>query len=97
MEFTPSRPTRFAEVWVAALCAMVLLRVCESLFIIYLQDFAALNVVYGAFGGIMALLLWDLCFRMRIHLRCLPVREPGRNTFTVGKKRWHKRRNRDNT
>jgi uncharacterized BrkB/YihY/UPF0761 family membrane protein len=30
----------------------------ESLFVIYLQDFATLNAVYGAFGGIIALLLW---------------------------------------
>jgi len=30
----------------------------ESLFVIYLQDFATLNAVYGTFGGIMALLLW---------------------------------------
>jgi YihY family inner membrane protein len=54
----PRRPTRFAEVWAAALCATVLLRVGESLFVIYLKDFATLNPVYGAFGGIMALLLW---------------------------------------
>jgi Ca2+-transporting ATPase len=54
----PRRPTRFAEVWVAALAATVLLRVIESLFVIYLRDFATLNAVYGAFGGIMALLLW---------------------------------------
>jgi len=54
----PRRRTRFAEVWAAALCATVLLRVGESLFVIYLKDFATLNAVYGAFGGIMALLLW---------------------------------------
>ncbi len=54
----PRRPTRFAEVWIAALCATVLLRVSEGLFVIYLKDFATLNAVYGAFGGIMALLLW---------------------------------------
>ena len=54
----PRRPTRFSEVWAAALCATVLLRASESLFVIYLQDFATLNAVYGAFGGIMALLLW---------------------------------------
>jgi YihY family inner membrane protein len=54
----PRQPTRFSEVWAAALCATVLLRVCESLFVIYLEDFATLNAVYGAFGGIMALLLW---------------------------------------
>lgn len=56
--FAPSRPTRFVEVWVAALCATVLLRAGENLFIIYLKDFATLNAVYGTFGGIMALLLW---------------------------------------
>jgi YihY family inner membrane protein len=54
----PRRPTRFAEVWTAALCATLLLRASESLFVIYLKDFATLNVVYGAFGGMMALLLW---------------------------------------
>lgn len=54
----PRRRTRFAEVWVAALCATVLLRACESLFVIYLKDFATLNAVYGAFGGFLALLLW---------------------------------------
>ena len=56
--FAPSRPTRFAEVWIAALVATLLLRAAESLFIIYLKDFATLNAVYGAFGGIMAMLLW---------------------------------------
>jgi YihY family inner membrane protein len=54
----PRRPTRFAEVWAAALCATVLLRAGESLFVVYLKDFATLNAVYGAFGGFMALLLW---------------------------------------
>ncbi len=54
----PRRPTSFSEVWVAALCVTVLLRAGESLFVIYLKDFATLNAVYGAFGGIMALLLW---------------------------------------
>jgi YihY family inner membrane protein len=54
----PRRRTRFAEVWVAALCATILLRVGEKLFLVYLTHFATLNAVYGAFGGIMALLLW---------------------------------------
>ena len=54
----PRRPTRFAEVWAAALCATALLRAAESLFVIYIKNFATLNAVYGAFGGIMALLLW---------------------------------------
>jgi YihY family inner membrane protein len=54
----PRRPTRFAEVWAAALCATILLRTGESLFVIYLEDFATWNAVYGAFGGMMALLFW---------------------------------------
>ena len=54
----PRTPTRFAEVWAAALCATVLLRAAESLFVIYIKNFATLNAVYGAFGAIMALLLW---------------------------------------
>lgn len=56
--FAPRRPTRIAEVWIGALCATVLLKVAGRLFMIYLKDFATLNAVYGAFGGIMALLLW---------------------------------------
>lgn len=54
----PRRPTQFTEVWAAALCATALLQAAESLFVIYLKHFATLNAVYGAFGGIMALLLW---------------------------------------
>lgn len=54
----PRLPTRFAEVWASALVATVLLQAAESLFVIYLKNFATLNAVYGAFGGIMALLLW---------------------------------------
>jgi len=57
-KLAPRRLTRFSEVWAAALCATVLLRTGESLFVIYLERFATLNAVYGAFGGIMALLLW---------------------------------------
>jgi Ca2+-transporting ATPase len=45
-------------VWAAALLATVLLQAAESLFMIYLKNFATLNAVYGAFGGIVALLLW---------------------------------------
>jgi YihY family inner membrane protein len=57
-KLAPRAPTRFAQVWPAALGATLLLRAGQSLFVIYLRDFATLNAVYGAFGGIMALLLW---------------------------------------
>ncbi|MFZ2630086.1 MAG: YihY/virulence factor BrkB family protein [Desulfosalsimonadaceae bacterium] len=68
----PRRPTRFAEVWIAALCATLLLKAVESLFVFYLENFATLNAVYGAFGGIMALLLWIyLCGCIFIFGACL--------------------------
>jgi len=54
----PRRPTRFTEVWAAALCATALLQAAESLFVIYLENFSTFNAVYGIFGGIMALLMW---------------------------------------
>jgi len=57
-KLAPRRLTRFSEVWAAALFSTVLLRTGESLFGVYLERFATLNAVYGAFGGIMALLLW---------------------------------------
>jgi YihY family inner membrane protein len=57
-KMAPRRPTRFAEVWLAALVVTLLLLAAESLFVIYLKNFSTLNAVYGTFGGIMALLLW---------------------------------------
>jgi YihY family inner membrane protein len=54
----PRRSMRFAQVWLAALFTTVLLQVAESLFLIYIKNFSTLNAIYGAFGGIMALLLW---------------------------------------
>ena len=80
----PRRPTRFAEVWAAALCATVLLRVAESLFVIYIKNFATLNAVYGAFGGNHGLVAVDLYFRVHFHFRCLPVRRSGRRAFSFG-------------
>jgi YihY family inner membrane protein len=56
--FAPRRSVHFAQVWIPALCAMALLLGGESVFVIYLKNFARLNAIYGTFGGIMALLLW---------------------------------------
>ena len=57
-KLAPRRPTRFAEVWATALFVTVLLHVADTLFVIYLKNFAMLNAIYGTFGGIMAMLLW---------------------------------------
>lgn len=87
--FTPNRPTRFAEVWVAALCTTVLLRMGESLFVIYLQDFATLNAVYGAFGGIMALLLWIyVSGSVFIYGACLCASQAEIHSLSVEKCAW---------
>ena len=56
--FAPRRPPHFSQVWVAALGATLVLRTVEFLFVFYLRNFSQLNAIYGAFGGIMALLLW---------------------------------------
>jgi len=56
--FAPRRRTRFSEVWAAALCATGLLLAAQNLFVLYIKHFSSFNAVYGAFGGIMALLLW---------------------------------------
>jgi Ca2+-transporting ATPase len=57
-KLAPHRRTKYAEVWLPALYASLLLYLAQSLFVLYLTHFAALNAVYGAFGGLMALLLW---------------------------------------
>jgi YihY family inner membrane protein len=56
--FAPRRSTRLDEVWFAALCTTALLAGAELLFKFYLEHFATLNAVYGALGGIIALLMW---------------------------------------
>ena len=57
-KLAPQQRVPWKEVWVGALCTAVLLRVAQSIFLVYLTRFAALNALYGAFGGAMALLLW---------------------------------------
>lgn len=57
-KLAPHRRTRYAEIWPSALLAALLLNAAQSLFVFYLRHFATLNAVYGAFGGLMALLLW---------------------------------------
>jgi uncharacterized BrkB/YihY/UPF0761 family membrane protein len=54
----PNRTTRFSEVWLGALVATMLIWLGQRLFLIYAVNFAQFNVLYGALGGIMALLLW---------------------------------------
>ncbi len=54
----PRRKTHFSEVWGAALCATILLHAAQNLFILYLHHSSTLNAIYGAFGGVIALMFW---------------------------------------
>lgn len=52
------RPTKYSDVWPSALGTTILLQLAENLFLLYLNNFTNYNALYGAFGGIMALLMW---------------------------------------
>lgn len=57
-KLAPRHRTHFAEVWPTALLISLLLRFLERLFVVYLENFSRYNALYGALGGIMALLMW---------------------------------------
>jgi Ca2+-transporting ATPase len=54
----PRRRTTFREVWVGALSVTILLQVLQWLFILYARNVANFNAVYGAFGSVIAVLMW---------------------------------------
>lgn len=54
----PRQPPPFASVGQAALGATLLLALLNRFFMLYLDTVVRLNVVYGALGTVMALLLW---------------------------------------
>jgi uncharacterized BrkB/YihY/UPF0761 family membrane protein len=59
-------------VWRAAGCATLLLIGAEAVFTYYLRNVATLNAVYGAFGAIVALIMWIyLCGFIFIYGACL--------------------------
>jgi YihY family inner membrane protein len=57
-KLAPSRPTKFAEVWLAALGATVLIWTGGLLFLLQAAHLGRFNALYGALGSIMAFLLW---------------------------------------
>ena len=48
----------FKGVWLPALLVTTLLQIAQQLFVWYSTRFADFNAVYGAFGGVIALMLW---------------------------------------
>ncbi len=57
-KLAPSRPIKFAEVWLGALGATVLIWTGGLLFLLQAAHFGRFNALYGALGGIVAFLLW---------------------------------------
>jgi len=57
-ELAPRHYKEFRQVRTAAVITTVALLLLENLFALYINNFAKFNVIYGAFGGVVALLLW---------------------------------------
>lgn len=57
-KLAPRRRTEFSEVWATALVITSLLIVAEAGFGAYLRHIVSVNAVYGAFGAVVALLMW---------------------------------------
>lgn len=57
-KLAPSRPTKFAEVWLAALGATLLIWMGGLLFLLQAAHLGRFNALYGALGSIVAFLLW---------------------------------------
>ena len=57
-KFAPRRRTLFSEVWRAALFVTISLELLQRLFVYYARHIGNFNALYGAFGSVVALLLW---------------------------------------
>ncbi|MCE9612619.1 MAG: YihY/virulence factor BrkB family protein [Chthoniobacter sp.] len=57
-KYAPRRPTRFIEVWSAALFVTLSLELLQRLFVLYTRSVGNFNALYGTFGSVIALLLW---------------------------------------
>jgi Ca2+-transporting ATPase len=59
-KLAPRRRTgvTFEEVWLPALVVTALLQLCQWLLTLYTTHVTNFNAVYGAFGGVVAMLLW---------------------------------------
>jgi Ca2+-transporting ATPase len=57
-KLAPRRKTSLGEVWVAALGVTLLLQLLQNLFVLYAKNVAHFNAIYGAFGGVIAVLMW---------------------------------------
>ena len=57
-KFAPRRKTTIREVWLESLWVTLALAGLQKLFVFYAGKAVNFNVVYGTFGGVLALLMW---------------------------------------
>ncbi|MGC3989841.1 MAG: YihY/virulence factor BrkB family protein [Chthoniobacteraceae bacterium] len=57
-KFAPRQHPTFREVWIQALLVALALQVLQRMFVLYASNFHNFNQVYGALGGVLALLMW---------------------------------------
>jgi len=57
-KYAPRRKTTFKEVWFAALVAALGLQVVSKGIVVYADNFARFNKLYGALGSVVAVLMW---------------------------------------
>lgn len=57
-KFAPRRKTKFREVWLAAVLVTFALQGLQWLFLLYTTSIGDFNRLYGAFGSVVALLMW---------------------------------------
>ncbi|HEX4086743.1 MAG TPA: YihY/virulence factor BrkB family protein [Chthoniobacteraceae bacterium] len=57
-KLAPRRKTTFREIWQAAALVTVLIQLLQGAFLLYTRNIAHFNAVYGAFGSVIAVLMW---------------------------------------
>jgi Ca2+-transporting ATPase len=57
-KFAPREKPQFSRVWSAALFVAVGLQIVQKLFALYARNITNFNKIYGAFGSVVAFLLW---------------------------------------
>ena len=57
-KLVPNTKTHWRYVWAGALLAAILFEIARTLFIVYLENFANYQLIYGSIASIMVLLVW---------------------------------------
>jgi membrane protein len=57
-KLVPNTKTHWRYIWPGAILAAVLFEIARTLFILYLNNFANYQLIYGSIGSIIALLVW---------------------------------------